>query len=165
VTSATFVAAYAARVTAFPDIVPSSPGDGEVLDLPFGVFTVRISGEQTDGALSVVESILAPGALGAAPHIHHAHEEYFLVTSGEVTFDTADGALTMTAGGSVSVPRGRPHGYRNTTAAPATLTTIFTPAGYENYFREIATEAAAGTPITPDLLNDLRAKQQTTPWP
>jgi quercetin dioxygenase-like cupin family protein len=152
-------------VTAFPEIVLGPPGDGEVLDLPFGVFTVRISGDQTGGALSVVESILAPGALGAAPHIHHAHEEYFLVTAGEVTFDTADGVLTMPAGGSVSVPRGRPHGYRNATTEPAALTTIFTPAGYENYFREVATEAAAGTPITPALLNDLRAKQLTTPWP
>ncbi|WP_112241845.1 cupin domain-containing protein [Kribbella monticola] len=152
-------------MTAFPEIVPGRPGDGEVLNLPFGVFTVRISGEQTAGALSVVESVLAPGALGAAPHIHHAHEEYFLVTSGEVTFDTADGVLTMEAGGSVSVPRGRPHGYRNATTEPATLTTIFTPAGYENYFREIAAEAAAGTPITPELLKELRGKQQTTPWP
>jgi quercetin dioxygenase-like cupin family protein len=157
------VPAYPAPVTTFPEIVLGPTG--EVLDLPFGVFTVRISGEQTAGALSVVDSVLAPGALGAAPHIHHAHEEYFLVTTGEVTFDTADGELVMGPGGSVSVPRGRPHGYRNATTSPATLTTIFTPAGYETYFREIAAEAAAGTPITPELLNELRAKQHTTPWP
>jgi quercetin dioxygenase-like cupin family protein len=157
------VPAYAALVTAFPEIVIGSPDDGEVLELPFGVFTVRISGEQTGGALSVVESVLAAGALGAAPHIHHGHEEYFLITSGEVTFDTADGVLTVGAGGSVSVPRGQAHGYRNTTDTPARLTTLFTPAGYENYFRAVAEASAAGEEITPELLTTLRATQQTTP--
>ncbi|GAA1603882.1 hypothetical protein GCM10009789_67370 [Kribbella sancticallisti] len=150
-------------MTAFPDIVIGAPGEGEVLELPFGVFTVRISGDQTGGALSVVDSILPAGALGATPHIHHGHEEYFLITAGEVTFDTADGVLAVGAGGSVSVPRGQPHGYRNTTAEPATLTTLFTPAGYETYFRAVAEASAAGEEITPALLTALRAQQQTTP--
>jgi quercetin dioxygenase-like cupin family protein len=157
------VPAYAATVTAFPDIVVGAPGDGEVLDLPFGVFTVRISGSQTGGALSVVESVLPAGALGAAPHIHHGHEEYFLVVEGEVTFDTADGVLTVGAGGAVSVPRGQAHGYRNASGEAARLTTLFTPAGYENYFRAVASAAAEGVEITPELLNALRAEQRTTP--
>ncbi|MEV8377154.1 cupin domain-containing protein [Kribbella sp. NPDC056861] len=150
-------------MTAFPDIVVGAPGDGEVLNLPFGVFTVRISGEQTGGALSVVDSILGAGALGAAPHIHHGHEEYFLVTAGEVTFDTEYGVLTVGAGGSVAVPRGQAHGYRNATEEAARLTTLFTPAGYENYFRAVAEAFAAGEQVTPELLNALRAEQQTTP--
>ncbi|WP_343966991.1 cupin domain-containing protein [Kribbella koreensis] len=150
-------------MTSFPDIVVGAPGDGEVLELPFGVFTVRISGSQTGGALSVVESVLSAGALGAAPHVHHGHEEYFLVTDGEVTFDTADGVLTVGAGGSVAVPRGQAHGYRNASSSVARLTTLFTPAGYENYFRAVASAAASGVEITPTLLNELRAEQQTTP--
>ncbi|GAA3576486.1 hypothetical protein GCM10022235_52900 [Kribbella ginsengisoli] len=157
------VPAYAATVTSFPDIVVGAPGDGEVLELPFGVFTVRISGSQTGGALSVVESVLSAGALGAAPHVHHGHEEYFLVTDGEVTFDTADGVLAVGAGGSVAVPRGQAHGYRNASSSVARLTTLFTPAGYENYFRAVASAAASGVEITPSLLNELRAEQRTTP--
>ncbi|WP_148256757.1 cupin domain-containing protein [Kribbella flavida] len=152
-------------MTSFPDIVIGRPGADDVLDLPFGIFTVRISGDQTAGALSVVDSILAPGAVGAAPHIHHGHEEYFLITAGEVTFETADGVLTVGAGGAVSVPRGRPHGYRNTSTEPARLTTVFTPAGYENYFRAVAEASASGEEITPELLAALRAPHRTTSSP
>jgi oxalate decarboxylase/phosphoglucose isomerase-like protein (cupin superfamily) len=106
-------------VTAFPEIVVGTAGDGEVLDLPF--------------------------------------------VSGEVTFDTADGVLTVGAGGSVSVPRGQAHGYRNATSEAARLTTVFTPAGYENYFRAVASAALEGVEITRSLLNELRAGQRTTP--
>jgi len=152
-------------VTTFPDVVLSPPSGGEVLELPFGVFTVRISGEQTLGALSVVESVLQPGAVGAAPHVHHGHEEYFLIIAGEVTFDLEDSVETVGEGGAVAVPRGRPHGFRNAGTTPARILGLFTPAGYENYFREVASVAASGEPVTQDLLASLRAKQQTTSWP
>ena len=46
---APLVPAYAAPMTAFPEIVVGAPGDSEVLNLPFGVFTVRIPGEQSSG--------------------------------------------------------------------------------------------------------------------
>jgi len=146
-------------------VVLGRPEDGEVLELPFGVFTVRISAEQTGGQLSVVESVLEPGAVGAAPHVHHGHEEYFLITAGEVTFDLESSVETVGMGGAVAVPRGRPHGFRNAGSEPARILGLFTPGGYENYFREVAAVAASGGEVTPSLLAELRAKQQTTAWP
>lgn len=133
----------------------------ERLTLPFGEFTVRISGEQTGGALAVVETVLPAGALGAAPHVHHAHEEYFLVTAGEVAFDVPGGVEVVGAGGSVAVPRGRAHGFRNASGVDARLTMMFTPAGYETYFRDVAQAHAEGEPITPALLNELRGRYRT----
>jgi quercetin dioxygenase-like cupin family protein len=152
-------------MTAFPGVVLNRDEDGEVLRLPFGTFTVRVSGEQTGGTLSVVESELPAGAVGAAPHVHHGHEEYFLITAGEVTFDLEDGVEVVGAGGAVAVPRGRPHGFRNAGSVPAVILGLFTPAGYENYFREVAAAFAAGVQVTPELLAELRAKQQTVSWP
>jgi oxalate decarboxylase/phosphoglucose isomerase-like protein (cupin superfamily) len=61
----------------------------------------------------------------------------------------------------VAVPRGRAHGFRNASGADARLTMMFTPAGYENYFRDVARAAADGEPITPELLAELRGRQQT----
>lgn len=145
----------------FEQIALTRAEDAERLVLPFGEFTVRLTGERTGGALSVVETVLPAGALGAAPHIHHAHEEYFLVTDGEVTFDVPGGAEVVGAGGSVAVPRGRAHGFRNASDTEARLTLMFTPAGYENYFRDVARAAAAGEPITPELLAELRGRQRT----
>lgn len=145
----------------FEQIALARAEEAERLVLPFGEFTVRLTGERTGGALSVVETVLLAGALGAAPHVHHAHEEYFLVTDGEVTFDVPGGAEVVGAGGSVAVPRGQAHGFRNTTGSDARLTMMFTPAGYENYFRDVAEEHAAGEPVTPALLNELRGRYQT----
>ncbi|TDD56860.1 cupin domain-containing protein [Kribbella antibiotica] len=156
-------------MTSFPNIVAS--GSGEDFPMPFGVLTLRITGEQTAGALSVVDAVLNPGALGAAPHIHHGHEEYFLIGSGLVTFDTPTGpveigpggSVEIGPGGSVAVPRGQAHGFRNLADEPAHLTMLFTPAGYENYFRTAAEAFASGEPLTPELLNALRAHHQTVP--
>lgn len=145
----------------FDEITLTRAEQAEKLTLPFGEFTVRLAGEQTAGALAVVETVLPAGALGAAPHVHHAHEEYFLVTDGEVTFDVPGGVEIVASGGSVAVPRGQVHGFRNASGTDARLTMMFTPAGYENYFRDVAEAHAAGDPVTPALLNDLRGRHQT----
>ncbi|MET7279458.1 cupin domain-containing protein [Kribbella sp. NPDC005582] len=148
-------------MTSFPEIVIGASGN-ELL-MPFGVLTIRVTGEETAGGLAVVDSVLNAGALGAAPHIHHGHEEYFLIGSGVVTFDTSTGPVEVGPGGSVAVPRGQAHGFRNLTDEPARLTMLFTPAGYENYFRAVAEAFASGEQLTPELLNTLRAAHQTTP--
>ncbi|WP_109507465.1 cupin domain-containing protein [Nocardioides speluncae] len=145
----------------FDEIALTRTEQAERLTLPFGEFTVRIAGEQTGGTLSVVDTVLPAGALGAAPHVHHGHEEYFLVTAGEVAFDVPGGVELVGAGGSVAVPRGRAHGFRNASAAEASLTMMFTPAGYEGYFRDVAEAHAAGEPVTPALLNELRGRYRT----
>jgi quercetin dioxygenase-like cupin family protein len=152
-------------VTSFPDVVLGLPEDGERLDLPFGTFFVRLAGERTGGALSVVQTILGPGAVGAAPHVHHGHEEYFLITAGTVTFELADGPKTVGEGGAVAVPRGQAHGFRNEGDLPAEILLLFTPGGYENYFRDVARAVEDGQTVTPELLTQLRGRYQTTSWP
>ncbi|MGK5556015.1 cupin domain-containing protein [Actinomadura kijaniata] len=140
-----------------------TPGDAERLRAPAGEYLVRLSGEHTGGSLAIVEYRFPPGALGAAPHIHHGHEEHFQILDGEVTFDLADGSVAIGAGGTVSVPRGVSHGFRNASADWARCLFILTPAGYENYFRDIHQALEKGRPLTPDHLNDLRAKYDTVP--
>ena len=152
-------------MTSFPDVVLGLPEAGERLDLPFGTFFVRLAGERTGGALSVVQTILGPGAVGAAAHVHHGHEEYFLITSGAATFELAEGTHTVGEGGAVAVPRGQAHGFRNEGDVPAEILMLFTPGGYENYFRDVARAVDDGQAVTPGLLTQLRSRYQTTPWP
>jgi len=148
--------------SAFADLAVIRDEQAERLVLPFGELVVRVSGESTGGTWAVVEMVLPAGTIGAAPHVHHGHEEYFLVTGGEVAFDLPDGGLEeVGAGGSVAVPRGQAHGFRNLTEYDARLTMLFTPAGYEGYFRDVADATASGEPITPELLAQLRGSYNT----
>ncbi|MFC3686755.1 cupin domain-containing protein [Aquipuribacter hungaricus] len=139
------------------DVVVGAAGEGERLVLPFGEVLVRLSGADTEGALSVVEMRLAPRTVGAALHVHHDHQEYFEVREGELTVDLAAGSRTVGPDGIVSVPRGHAHGFRNGTDRWTTFVGLFTPAGYEDYFREVARLAATGAAVTPDVLAGLRA--------
>lgn len=144
-----------------PEVLVSEAGEGERLRLPFGEIVVRIPGEHTDGALSVVEMRLAPHSVGAAPHIHHGHQEYFEVREGVMTFDLGDVSRSVGPDGVVSVPRGRPHGFRNDTAQWVTAVGMFTPAGYEQYFRDVDRLVRDGAEVTPDVLATCRARYGT----
>lgn len=122
---------------------------------------IRLKGADTGGSLSVVEFVMPPGAMGAAPHIHHAHTEEFIITEGEITFDLAEGVEVVGAGGTVSVPPGAAHGFRNAGAAPAKVIGLFRPAGYEQYFRDVHELVMSGHTPTPEDLAALRARYDT----
>ncbi|MFD1149219.1 cupin domain-containing protein [Saccharothrix hoggarensis] len=139
-------------------------GDVEELPAVGGSYRVRLAGGDTGGRLAVVELTLDPGALGAAPHVHHSHEEDFVVLDGAITFDTASGPEVIDAGGALAVPRGTPHGFRNATGQPAKCLMIFTPAGYEDFFREVSRMVAAGRRATAAELDALRADFDTSAW-
>ncbi|GAA4298914.1 cupin domain-containing protein [Actinokineospora soli] len=126
-----------------------------------GNYRIRLAGADTGGRLAVVELLLDPGALGASPHVHHGHEEDFVVLEGEITFDVGHTEV-VGAGGSVAVPRGTAHGFRNATARKARCLMVFTPAGYEDYFREIGRLVASGHEPTPEELTALRAEFGTS---
>jgi len=137
------------------------PDDGEQLTAPSGTNVIRLSGDQSGGTLAIIEHRLPPGATGAAPHIHHGHAEHFHVLDGLITFGTADGTVTLGAGGTVSVPAGAVHGFANTCAEPARCLVMLSPAGYENYFRDVHRALAAGEELDQARLSQLRAAYRT----
>jgi quercetin dioxygenase-like cupin family protein len=138
-------------------------GEGEELLGAAGVtYLVRLSGADTGGELAVVDCVLTPGALGASPHTHHGHVETFQVVGGEVTFTVGHDDVLVGDDGWVSVPRGTRHAFRNAGSADALLRCVITPAGYEDYFREVAELVATGVEPSADDLATLRARFRTT---
>jgi quercetin dioxygenase-like cupin family protein len=137
------------------------PDEAERLRAPSGTNVIRLSGDQTGGVLAIVEHLLPPGATGAMPHIHHSHAEHFHVLDGLITFDGAGGAEAVGAGGTVSVPVGAVHGFRNLSAEPARCLVVLSPAGYENYFRDLHRALLAGEELDPRRLSELRAAYDT----
>jgi quercetin dioxygenase-like cupin family protein len=142
-----------------------APGEGETIEAAGVEHLFRLTSAQTGGRFAFEEFSLAPGLLGARPHVHHGHDEYFYVLENELTVHNGDGELTVGPGSLLAALRGTPHGFRNAGDRPVRGLCLYTPAGYEDYFRQVHTAVAAGAVLTDDLLNEFRARFQTTPHP
>lgn len=115
-----------------------APGAGKAVRGPVGgplLFKVR--GEQTNGALTVLENTIPPGT-GPPLHVHDAQDEAWWIVSGAVRFQLGDELASAEAGAFVWVPRGVPHAFRNDGAVPATLLVLFTPSGMEPFFDAVS---------------------------
>lgn len=139
------------------------PEDGELIDVAGVAHLFRLTGEHTGGRFAFEEFTLAAGVVGARPHVHHGHDEYFYVLDGELTLHHGDGEVTAGPGHLLAALRGTPHGFRNAGAVPARALCLYTPAGYEDYFREVHAAVAAGAEVTDELLAGFRARHRTTP--
>ena len=97
-----------------------------------------LEGGATDGRFSLVEHPLPPRALGAPVHTHRNEDEYSYVLEGRVGIQLGDEVLEARAGDLVFKPRGMAHAFWNAGDEPARLLEVISPAGFENYFRELA---------------------------
>ena len=140
-------------------------GAGETIDAAGVAHLFRLTGADTGGRLAFEDFTLPPGALGARPHVHHGHDEFFYVLSGTLTVHTGDGEVDLGPGELAAAPRGAPHGFRNAGTEPVRGICVFTPAGYEDYFRDVHRAAADGAEISDALLTELRSRYRTEPYP
>ncbi len=97
-----------------------------------------VSGEQTRGALAIVEHDLVPKGLGAPMHTHAREDEISHVTAGRLGVQIGDEVLEAGPGDTVVKPRGVPHAFWNPGEEPVRFLEVITPAGFERYFEEIA---------------------------
>ncbi|MFI2207057.1 cupin domain-containing protein [Streptomyces sp. NPDC020192] len=141
------------------------PREGELIDVAGVAHFFRLTGEHTGGRFAFEEFSLAPGTIGARPHVHEGHDEYFYVLEGELTLHTGDGEVTAGPGDLLAAMRGTPHGFRNAGAVPAHALCLYTPAGYENYFRDVHAAVSAGDEATDELLAEFRSRYRTSSYP
>lgn len=119
------------------------PEQGEAVNLLALGVRFMIEGEMTGGRFSLVEHPLPPRALGAPVHTHRNEDEYSYVLEGRVGVQLGDEVLEAGPGELVFKPRGVAHAFWNAGDEPARLLEIISPAGFENYFREMAPLLAA----------------------
>jgi quercetin dioxygenase-like cupin family protein len=120
-----------------------APEEGELVHLLALGVRFMIDGETTGGRFSLVEHPLPPRALGAPLHAHRNEDEYSYVLEGRVGVQLGDEVLEAGPGELVFKPRGQRHAFWNAGDEPARLLEIISPAGFENYFRDMA-------PLLPD---------------
>jgi len=122
------------------------PDEGEVVNLLALGVRFMIEGTATGGAFSLVEHPLPSRSLGAPVHTHRNEDEYSYVLEGRVGIQLGDDVLEAGPGELVFKPRGVAHAFWNAGDEPARLLELISPAGFENYFRELAPLLAAAEP-------------------
>lgn len=114
------------------------PGEGEAVRLLALGVRFMIDGPSTGGRFSLVEHPLPPRALGAPLHTHRNEDEYSYVVQGRFGIQLGPEELEAGPGDLVVKPRGVPHTFWNAGDEPGRLLELISPAGFENYFRELA---------------------------
>jgi mannose-6-phosphate isomerase-like protein (cupin superfamily) len=115
-----------------------APADGDRFD--FGGLGVhwKIEGLETDQRFSVVHHPIAPHALAAPLHRHQNEDEYSYVLEGVLGALQGDDVVTAGPGSWVFKRRHQWHTFWNPGDAPCHIIELISPAGFENYFREVA---------------------------
>ena len=139
-----------------PPLTVVRPGEGRSGDLGSIGVVFKLWGRDTGGALSIVEHPFPVGAL-VPPHRHTREDEYSIVTEGEIGFRSGDREAVLGAGGYVTKPRGELHAMWNAGRTPARMIEVISPAGFEDFFMEVADLVAAGPPV-PEAAGDLAAR-------
>lgn len=98
-----------------------------------------LSPEQTNGAMSIVDS-LSPVGSGPPRHIHGNEDETFVMISGTCKVWIEGSELIAHPGQSVFVPRGTSHTFKVIGDVPSRHLVILTPGGFEAFFAEMAAE-------------------------
>lgn len=114
------------------------PGEKESFD--FGGLGVnwKIDGSETGKRFSVVHHPMAPRALAAPLHYHHNEDEYSYVLKGTLGALLGDAVVEAGPGTWVFKPREQWHTFWNAGDTPCEIIEVISPAGFENFFREVA---------------------------
>ncbi len=114
------------------------PGEGERISLgPIGLRVLE-DGSHTGHRLGLLEATLPPAAASPPQHVHHEHDEVFIVTAGRVRFTSGNRHVDADAGTVVVVPIGVPHTFSNPSNQAANFVATLTPDLYVQYFRDVS---------------------------
>jgi quercetin dioxygenase-like cupin family protein len=127
----------------------------------------KMSGVDTNGAFAVVEHPIEPGRL-VFPHVHLHEDEYSYVLQGTVGARVGDHEAVARQGSYLIKPRGLMHAFWNAGPGEARLLEVIVPAGFEEYFIELAKAGAPsrneelaakyGVTYSPEWIPELKAK-------
>ena len=110
-------------------------GNGEPLRFAGAEFLIKASAETTGGSFSILEEI---DPLDTPLHVHKNEDELFFVLEGEHVFQVGDEEFPAGPGDMVFAPRGTPHAQRRVKPRTGRVLVLMSPAGLENFFRELA---------------------------
>ncbi|MBD3218606.1 MAG: cupin domain-containing protein [candidate division Zixibacteria bacterium] len=119
-----------------PTIIKTADGDS----FDFGGLGIswKIEGAPSENRFAVVHHPIAPKALAAPLHYHNNEDEYSFVIKGRLGALLGDDVVIANQGDWVFKPRHQWHTFWNPDDEPCEIIEIISPAGFENYFREVS---------------------------
>jgi quercetin dioxygenase-like cupin family protein len=133
------------------------PGEGERHAAGSSEIVIKATGDDTGGTFFLSESTIGPGFPGPPPHRHERLVDMFYVLEGVLTVRLGEQACELGAGSFVCVPAGVVHTFSNTSDRPVRFLNFNTPAGWENYMRDLAAAAGEG-PLTAEVIGRVASR-------
>ena len=96
-----------------------------------------IDGAEAGERFSLVEHPMSPRALAAPLHLHTREDEYSYVLQGRMGALLGDDVVEAGPGDLVHKPRNQWHTFWNAGDEPCRILEIISPAGFEQFFREL----------------------------
>jgi len=97
-----------------------------------------IDGAEAGERFSLVEHPMSPKALAAPLHLHTREDEYSFVLQGRMGALLGDDVVEAGPGDLVHKPRNQWHTFWNAGDEPCRILEIISPAGFEQFFRELS---------------------------
>lgn len=117
---------------------PTAAAQGESVTIRSFHGTLRVTGQETGGTLTVVEHVLPPGYLAVPLHTHQRECETTHVLEGTLWVQLGKRVRKLGPGEIIVKPAGVPHTYWNEGTKPARFLDLVTPGGLEPWYREVA---------------------------
>ena len=136
------------------------PDAGELLHVGRTKDPVRIKvSPPRQGRFAMITQHMAPGSR-IPVHLHEREDEIIFIHSGTGVATIGDSQSPVQAGSILYVPQGTWHGGENTGSSVMLWVAIYSPSGFEGYFREIAIQPDTGAPPqrTPEQWTELDRK-------
>jgi quercetin dioxygenase-like cupin family protein len=116
-----------------------APGEGLSVENPVGgLFTFKITSDETCGALTAIETFVVRQE---GPPLHfHEQDELIHTLAGSMRVKLGDTLREAPAGSFVFIPRGTPHTWQNIGAEPLRFFATIMPAAvaFEEFFKRYA---------------------------
>ena len=118
-------------------------------------YTIVLTGDDTAGRFCLFDFHIPPGG-GPPPH-RHDFEETFILLEGEIQTTFRGKKRVVKAGETINIPANAPHQFHNESSAPARMICICSPAGQEQFFKEVGIPVPTRTTPPPKLSDDQQA--------
>jgi quercetin dioxygenase-like cupin family protein len=121
-----------------------------------------VDGSRT-GSLGIFELTVPPGSNVPPPHSHSNNEECVYVLAGTLRYSVGVETRDLTAGQTMSTPKGAVHAFSNPFAETARALIVMSPDIGAQYFRDVAAVINAGGPPDKSALISVMSRYGLVP--
>ncbi len=128
--------------------VTRQKGDGQALWMLGGLYEVKVSSDESGGAMTIMEMTTPPG-MGPPPHTHPGTESVY-VLDGTLRYHIGDEVTEGGPGSVFHIPAGMVENFEPTGDKPLRVLVVYTPGGMDRFFAEYGEVAKSRDLPPPD---------------